>query len=138
MVKPIGWQPSQSPQSNEFPNKGESAEKLKKKGGTVLVFHGRDCFSAYSKNFTRSGGKLLGYLYYEYKVGDEFLNKFGRRLFLDDAMDSFFDNRYQRWEIDFRVLCAGYRIFKESPQEFEKLINKAGNKKEFLMAAGIS
>lgn len=144
----MGWDPgwshgTTSRDDDEFPLKGEATEKLKEKSKKVTVFWGSR-FSAYSRKFMGSANKHLGYLEIPAKDDEDankvfrrFLDKFGRRLLLDDIVDRAFDESYRRWEIGFYALSAGYRFFKENPEGFAKATKQAKNEKEFLMVAGI-
>lgn len=114
-------------------DKSPLLNKLKKKSGNVLFFEGGNI---YAKNLTLSGNRRMGRI----DVNNDFrkfLNKFGRRLFIADAVDRLFDESYFRWEIDFQLLYSGYLLSQENPAKFKEAVEKCRNKKEFLMVCGL-
>lgn len=69
---------------------------------------------------------------------EEFLNKFGKRLHLDDKLDALFAlDWYKRYQIRFQTLLAGYTCFKRGPEEFIENVRKAKNEEEFLILCGL-
>lgn len=107
-------------------------KELKQKSRNVLVFSSGDVLS---RNLTKSGGRFLGSVDAEELT--EFLNKFGRRLHIDDFFDNLFDKRAGRWEIDFQLLYSGYLFFSENRSDFKEAVKKCRDKKEFMIACGM-
>ena len=66
-----------------------------------------------------------------------FVDKFGRRLFIDDAVDRLFGEPDKRWKIDGKLLDSGNKLFREDKNKFKEAVNKARDKKEFLWLVGI-
>ena len=91
-------------------------------------------------NFDRLKRKNRGIVVSEYSLSKNFVgfvDKFGRRLFIDDAVDRLFGEPDKRWKIDGKLLDSGNKLFREDKNKFKEAVNKARDKKEFLWLVGI-
>lgn len=112
------------------------AEKLKKKNKNILVYNAGGFIC--TKSLALSNGGAIGCINTdELRDFRKFLDKFGRKLFIEDAIDRLFGESHSRWEINFRLLYSGYQLFRENRAEFEEAVKKCQDKKEFLMAYGM-
>lgn len=82
--------------------------------------------------------KYLGRLYGVTREFRSFLDKFGRRMKLDDWLDNWlFDRDDRRWVIRYDVLLAGYRLWKQNQEAFAEAVETAATGDDFLAISGV-
>lgn len=137
---PVPASASHTKPPDEFPIDKNIPRKLQKKGGRVRIENFR--FEVHFVPFLGES-KFLGRMTISGSdktiFRQEFLNKFGKRMKLDDLMDNLIlKTDFNRWKINYKVLLAGYHLITHNPERFREVVETAKDEKEFIILAEIN